>query len=529
LLNGGAAQITSHTSLITWLERSLAACLLLLALCAPHTIAGTQIAWLLGMLVWVVRLAVRPRPALARTPVDYLLLGFFALTFLSSLLSRDPDISIGKLRAASLFTIVYLVAENVRAPRLLRALTLTLVASCAVGTVYTFAVYAAGRGVKLGPLDEAGVLYAAGVREGDTITEVDGVAVGDPAAIERGIRAARAPGALRWPDGRPACLWDERAACLGGLQGEVLAVYNVARELPPAEGATPEERLGIRSWARGRDDRASGLYGHYTTYAEVLQLVASLALGLLVGLRRKATLRGALLAAALAAMVAALILTVTRASSLALLLSALTVMLSGASRRALALTIAVALPVALAGLFVLQQKRRVGFIDPREGSTAWRLTVWRESLDVLAAEPRRLLVGVGMDSIKRRWREWGMFDGGRLPVGHLHSTPLQLAFERGLPALLLWLALLAVYARTLWRLARRGGPHDPLVRGLALGALGGTVGFFASGLVHYNLGDSEVAMVFYLIMGLTLAADRMAGDTGAAAWEPTGRAAAGRV
>jgi hypothetical protein len=114
-----------------------------------------------------------------------------------------------------------------------------------------------------------------------------------------------------------------------------------------------------------------------------------------------------------------------------------------------------------------------------------------------------------MDTLKRRWRGWGMFDGGRLPWGHLHSTPLQIAFERGLPALAAWLALLLLYARTAWRLARRAGGDEWVVRGLALGALGGAVGFFAGGLVHYNLGDSEVAMVFYIIMGLTLAADRL--------------------
>ena len=39
-------------------------------------------------------------------------------------------------------------------------------------------------------------------------------------------------------------------------------------------------------------------------------------------------------------------------------------------------------------------------------------------------------------------------------------------------------------------------------RGILLGCLGGTVGFFTSGLVHYNLGDQEVAMMFFLLMGL---------------------------
>ena len=46
---------------------------------------------------------------------------------------------------------------------------------------------------------------------------------------------------------------------------------------------------------------------------------------------------------------------------------------------------------------------------------------------------------------------------------------------------------------------------DWIDRGLLMGALGGLVGFFTSGLVHYNWGDSEVIMVFYSIMGLALA------------------------
>jgi O-antigen ligase len=113
-----------------------------------------------------------------------------------------------------------------------------------------------------------------------------------------------------------------------------------------------------------------------------------------------------------------------------------------------------------------------------------------------------------MDSLKRHWREWGLFDGGRLPLGHLHSNLLQIALERGLPALILWLAFLFVYARTLWRLLRRGERLQWIERGVLLGALGGLAGFFTSGLVHYNWGDSEVVMVLYLMMGLSLAINR---------------------
>ena len=103
---------------------------------------------------------------------------------------------------------------------------------------------------------------------------------------------------------------------------------------------------------------------------------------------------------------------------------------------------------------MLQQKRNVAFIDQADQSTTWRETVWAEGFALLVSKPRHLLVGIGMDSIKWRWREWGMFDKGRIPWGHMHSNLLQIALERGVPAFLLWLALLFVYARTLWRSLR---------------------------------------------------------------------------
>jgi O-antigen ligase len=95
-------------------------------------------------------------------------------------------------------------------------------------------------------------------------------------------------------------------------------------------------------------------------------------------------------------------------------------------------------------------------------------------------------------------------------MGHMHSNLLQLALERGLPALLSWLAFLFIYARTLWRLLRKGKVTGWIERGLLLGALGGLAGFFTSGLVHYNFGDSEDVMILYFIMGLCLVIERHA-------------------
>jgi len=401
------------------IERVLAACLFLLAFCAPHSIAGTQIAWGVGLLAWVVRFTVRPRPRTFRTPVDYALLGFFILTFISALASYDPDVSIGKLRAASLFTIVYLVAENVATRRTLRLLVFTLIASCMINVVYTFGQRAVGRGVKVTALAADSPLRAAGVGEGDTLLRIDGATFHSPDALARSLDANAT--------GTPA-------ARLLVYRREWLFEADVARGSLLA-GATPEARLGLTGWTRGRDRRASGFYGHYTTYAEVLQLVASLAAGLLIALERKRSWQGALLAAAVAGLGVALLLTVTRASWLSLLLSIVVMLLMGmGGRRAVAAVMLGALVVVPLGLYVLQQKRGVGFFDRRDGSISWRVTVYREGFELFAREPRHVLVGVGMDSLKRHWREWGLFDKGRLPVGHMHSTPLQLGLARA-PAL----------------------------------------------------------------------------------------------
>src|ERR1044072_5294965 len=120
----------SNRGLSGWCERAIVGCIFLITVFAPHSIAATQTFWLLGLLFWVLRFALRLRPKLFRTPVDYWLLGFFVLSGVSGLFSYSPITSMGKLRGASLFTIVYLVAQNVPRLRLVHVLALTLVASC---------------------------------------------------------------------------------------------------------------------------------------------------------------------------------------------------------------------------------------------------------------------------------------------------------------------------------------------------------------------------------------------------------------
>ncbi|HXC72765.1 MAG TPA: O-antigen ligase family protein [Pyrinomonadaceae bacterium] len=476
------------------ISNAIIACVFLIAVFAPHSIAATQTAWLLGMVLWVARFAFDPRPVLHRSPVDYALLGFFVLSGISGIFSYNPIMSVGKMRAASLFTVVYLTSQNVNSLRLVRLLAFTLIGSCMINVFFTAGQFAIGKGVKVqgvspeSPLAKAvfrtrTVNQPTAIANGDTIWQVDGHDVGSPEEIA--------------------------AALASGSPFAKVRIYRVEwmpeLEVPRGQllpGSTVLQQLGINDWSRGRDWRATGFFNHWVTYAEVLQLIASLALGLFLAVREKKSL----LIVAVIGLVFALGMTVTRASWIGFAISVVVMLSLTVTRRTLLIVAACALPLILVSVVVLQQKRGIGFFDRRDQSTSWREMVWREGFELLVSKPRHLLVGVGMDSIKGHWREWGLFDNGRQPIGHMHSNLLQIALERGVPALVAWLVLIGLYVRMLWKIVRR--ETDGFSRGLALGALGGTIGFFASGLVHYNWGDSEVVTIFYFIMGLCLVVER---------------------
>jgi hypothetical protein len=387
------------------------------------------------------------------------------------------------MASVSLVTIVYLVASNVRSRPELARIVAALLISGAISAGYAFAVQLVGKNLKVIELSADSPLREAGVSEGYTILKANDINISSPEQLASAIHDRSADG----------------VASITVYRHELIDTYKIAssRFVPGVDS------LGITKWSRGHDTRATGFYGHFITFAEVLQLIASLGLGLLIaGWGRKLYLW-----LALAAYVGALFLTITRASWLAFAVSAGLMILIGASRRTIIICIALALPLCIAGIFYLQAKRQVAFIDPKDESTSWRLMVWREGFDLLTSSPKHLAVGIGMDSIKNHYLEWHMFDDGRQPIGHMHSDYLQFALERGVPVLVVWLIWMVLYIRLLWRKLREK-ESDRLAYGVLLGALGGTAGFLVSGFVQYNWGDSEVVMIFYLLMGLSLAITR---------------------
>ena len=119
------------------------------------------------------------------------------------------------------------------------------------------------------------------------------------------------------------------------------------------------------------------------------------------------------------------------------------------------------------------------------------------------------LTGVGPDMVETA------YPGFRDPLAvnqlnpHLHNVPLQIAAERGLPALAVWLWFIVTLVRDFIRQRRRAS-----MTFLPTAALACVAAMLAAGMFEHNFGDSEFLMLFLLLVTLPYAALRGGQDYG---------------
>src|SRR5262249_8647263 len=125
-----------------WANRALIVFILLFALSIPHSIAASQISFSLGVIFWIIRDLALRRFHFARAPIDWPLLAFGSLTVLSSALSVEPGLSLPKLKALTLFGVIYLLATNLRPTGVSLAVGLLIVSALAgVGFSFTEKIF----------------------------------------------------------------------------------------------------------------------------------------------------------------------------------------------------------------------------------------------------------------------------------------------------------------------------------------------------------------------------------------------------
>jgi O-antigen ligase len=261
--------------------------------------------------------------------------------------------------------------------------------------------------------------------------------------------------------------------------------------------------------------RVQGVLGHYMTYSGVIMLVACTAAARVM-FRRQDRMWAALV---MPALLVALALTLSRnawvgaCAGIGVLLLLRDFRLVGFMPVAIGLFIAFAPTQLTERLYSTFSLQRVGSSTETSEATAQsnrdRLAMIYVGMEMIKDDP---LTGVGPDMVIQvypHYRDVVAVQHSTVAVRqlnpHLHNVPLQIAAERGLPALAIWIWFVFALIRDFLRMRRTTAYPS-----LATAGLAAVIAMIAAGMFEYNFGDSEFLMLFLLLVTLPYAADRAA-------------------
>lgn len=248
--------------------------------------------------------------------------------------------------------------------------------------------------------------------------------------------------------------------------------------------------------------RARGPFSIYMTFGGVLLLGALFFLACLANVPWR---RAWWMLPAGALTIVALAVTYSRNAWLGFVAGALglVVMTRRATRVVLAVMAMALVVVAVSPSAVIQRARSMA--DLRDETIRDRLAMWRSGLSMIADHP---LLGVGPGEVRAWYPQYRRPEAVRLSTGHLHNSAIQIAAERGLPALAVWIWLWVVFFREGRRILGRLGSKASRQRALVCASLGGVAGFLVAGLFEHNFGDGEVVMLVYALIALPFIVER---------------------
>ena len=250
--------------------------------------------------------------------------------------------------------------------------------------------------------------------------------------------------------------------------------------------------------------RPQGTLTHYMTYSGVLMLAICVATSRLVfGTRDR--IWPALI---MPALVVALALTFTRNAWIGGCVAVgLLFVLKDFRLTAL-------LPVILAALFVFAPdglvNRLTSTFDAQDPANQDRFAMIEIGARIVADRP---LTGVGPNMVPVVYDQYRPDYAVNTVNPHLHNVALQIAAERGLPALAAWVWFVLALVGALFRMFREApasqvGTSPDQRHVLTAAALASTAAMLAAGLFEYNFGDSEFLMLFLVLITLPFAAMR---------------------
>jgi O-antigen ligase len=195
--------------------------------------------------------------------------------------------------------------------------------------------------------------------------------------------------------------------------------------------------------------------------------------------------------------VAALAFTYSRNAWLGLAAGALGLVLTAQRTLRIVAVLATVLAVGTIAMPGAVAERLQSVVNLEDQTLRDRVAMWRSGLAMIADHP---LLGVGPGEVRAWYQHYRRPEAVRPSTGHLHNSAVQIAAERGLPALVAWLWIWVVFFREGWRILVRAERETPLRRTLVCASLAGVAGFLVAGLFEHNFGDAEVATVVLALM-----------------------------
>jgi O-antigen ligase len=159
---------------------------------------------------------------------------------------------------------------------------------------------------------------------------------------------------------------------------------------------------------------------------------------------------------------------------------------------------------------IIKQRYRSS-LDFNDPNTANRIELFQTSIRLIRDNP---WLGVGPKNVNQEaLRYRGNNEFPNWLYQHMHNDFTQVAAERGIPGLLLWLWLmgrLAWDALRVYRSARKNPAENEGPMVISTAALGAWAALLAAGMFEWNFGDSE-PLTLFLFMVAAPYAIRVAG------------------
>jgi O-antigen ligase len=238
-------------------------------------------------------------------------------------------------------------------------------------------------------------------------------------------------------------------------------------------------------------NRIKGLMSIWMTYSGLLMLalVALVAYAAALGWKKHRWVVPLVLL-----LIAALYLSQTRSTELGACAGIAVILLLKRPRWLLGLLILV-LALYLASPAGIQQRLR-GAWNLQDDNTRNRIEIYGTAVRLIEAHP---WMGVGQKVSRVALQYRGTQEFPDYMYLHMHNNFLQIAAERGIPGLIIWMWFMFQLVWQGFRVFRSSGGAGSAAF-IALAAIGGWFAMLAAGMFEYNFGDSEVLTLFLFVM-----------------------------